>query len=81
MTTTQAHAADLAAAQHAVATLTGVIDQLNQLATGLDALTARGTSIEGAADIARFARAAAEQADTALMVANNELKLAQRDQT
>ncbi len=62
---------------HAVAKLTGVIDQLNRLAQGLEALAGQETGIS-AAQIARFARSAAETADCALMVASNELKLAQR---
>lgn len=43
-------------------------------------LAQAGTSIQGAEQIARFARSAADTADLALMHANNEAKLAAREQ-
>ena len=72
---------DQAAAQTAVDALTQAIKLLNQVATDMNhrAATGTDTSAEVAGQIATFAQAAVDRADLALMIASNELKLAQRD--
>lgn len=72
---------DQAAAQAAVDALTQAIALLKQVRDTMSDLSIEGTGIHGTAQIVHFADSAAETADLALMVAANELKLAQRDQT
>lgn len=69
-------ATDQVAAQRAVDRITEAIALLNQVAADMNHLAIEGTGIETAYAIAVFARAAAANADLALMNARNELKLA-----
>lgn len=65
-----------------MATVTAISDQ-DAAQAALDALTQAIKLLDQAGkalpQIARFTRAAADAADCALMIASNELKLAQRD--
>lgn len=67
---------DQAETTRTVARLTEAIALLRQTAADMLALAATGSDVRGATQIVTFARLAAETADTALIVAANEAKLA-----
>lgn len=67
---------DQAETTRTVARLTEAIAMLDQAANDMLALAAAGSAVRGAGQIAEFARAAAGNADIALMIATNEAKLA-----
>jgi hypothetical protein len=66
---------DQAAAQCAVDKLTQAVALLNEAATGMD----QAPSVLCADQVAQHARAAAESADMALLMARNALNVAIRD--
>jgi len=70
---------DQAVMRQTVDRLTEVIAQLGQIADDMtDLANDAGTDIQGAQQIWKFARSAADTTDLALMIADNELKLAER---
>lgn len=70
---------DQAALRSVVDKLAQAIYLLNDAASDMDHAAETGTGILLTQEIARFARHAADTADLALMHANNEAKLAERD--
>jgi ABC-type transporter Mla subunit MlaD len=77
--TTTTETRDQATMRQTVDRLTETMAQLAQIADDATALANDpGSDVQGAAQIATFARAAADTVDLALMVARNEHALAQR---